>query len=286
MKDSVIAYCGVPGSFGHIMAVRHFGNDNIFVGTLREEDIFIKMEKGEAQFGVTSLENNWIGSIREHFDQLIAHRVFIIGDEYLSSVHNLIAIRVKGKTLEERVQMIRKVLSHPTSLRQCRPFLDAHPYMEPTVFSDTGRSSQYVADMADPAIAAIASLEAARIYGLDIIVPNIQASSSNITRYAYLGCEEISDAECNKGSIVTVLKHRPGELFRLLEILANYNCNITWIEQRMPKDDLDGCVVVVDFEFSKGTVSNLGKMFENMREITKSFRVLGVYKSICADLVH
>ncbi len=284
MRDRSIAYCGVPGSFSHVMAVRHFGKDNIFVGTLRPEDIFTLMEQREAQFGVVALENNWMGPIREIFDLLLKNNVQIVGDEYLTVVHNLVGIRVKSKTSEERIKQVRKVLSHPKSLEQCRPFLDLHPYMEPTVFSDTGRAAQYVADLGDPKVAAIAGIEAAKIYNLDILSAGVQASSSNITRFAYLCAETCQDYPPNKSSIIVTLAHTPGQLYRVLEVLARDQCNLTWIEQRCVSD-LE-VVVFVDFKFPESHFREIGRTFDDIQRVAKTLRILGVYHSRQADIVH
>lgn len=284
MRDRSIAYCGVPGSFSHVMAVRHFGKDNIFVGTLRSEDIFTLMEQREAQFGVVTLENNWMGPIRENLDLLLANNVQIVGDEYLTVVHHLLGVRVKSKTTDERIKQVRKVLSHPKSLEQCKPFLDQHPYMEPTVFSDTGRAAQYVADLGDPKVAAIASVEAAKIYNLDILCTSVQASSSNITRFAYLCREKHQDLPPNKSSIIATLAHIPGQLYRVLEVLARDQCNITWIEQRCVSDH--EVVVFVDFEFPESHFPELERTFDDLRRVTTSLRILGVYHSKQADIVH
>lgn len=286
MKDSTIAYFGVPGSFGHLMAVRHFGKDNIFVGTQNQEEVFKCMDRGDAQYGVVTLENNWVGPLRENFDHILAHKVFIVGDEYLIALHHLISVKVKSKTIEERIAMVRKVLSHPKSLEQCSTFLAAHPYMEPTVFSDTGRSAQYVADMGDPSIAAIATREAARIYNLDILCENVHSSSYNITRYGFIGREEYFDPDANKGSIIATVEHKPGQLFRLLEVLARDDCNVTWIEQRLLGEDLLNCLIFVDFEFPGYAKIDYNKTFEDLRSVVKDLRVLGVYKSVQPGTLH
>ena len=285
MKDSIIAYFGVPGSFSHVMAVRHFGKDNTFVGTRRLDDICVLMEQREAQYGVVPLENNWAGPIRENFDLILNHRVFLIADEYLEAVHNLVGVRVKGQSLEERVRAVRKVISHPKTLELCRPFLEQHPLMEPTIVSDTGRAAQYVSDLGDPAVAAIASTEAARIYTLDVLSPNIQASG-NVSRFGFLGVEPASGIEPNKASIIVTVLNKPGQMLKVLQILADHDCNVSWVEQRTVANEKDDCVIFLDFEFPENKQLDAENLFEQVRRDSKTLRIVGVYRSNRVEPLH
>lgn len=279
-KDRTIAYCGVPGSFSHGIAVRHFGKDNVFLGTLSWHDVFELMEKGEAEYGVIPLGNNSMGAVRENFDDLCNFHVHILSEAYSTAIHCLLGVKVNGKSTEERVAAIRKVLSHPKALEQCKPFLDAHPQIEPTFFSDTGRASQYVSDLGDPTVGAIASMEAARIYNLDILLSQIELRGSSITRYALLCRDLLSDPEANKASIVIKVRDKPGELFKVLRILADENYNLIWIEQRPDPEDIIDARVFMDFSFPSNSRTKVHQTLASISNIALNLKVLGIYRSL------
>lgn len=286
MKNSTIAYCGVPGSFSHTAAVLHFGKDNTFIGTLRFLDIFSLIEKGQAEYGVVSFENSQTGPIRENLDHLLNHGVYLVGDEYLCSVHNLLSVPSRGKTAEERLGDIHRVVSHHRAIEQCHTFFEAHPQIEPVVFSDTGRAAQLVADANDPSLAAIAGIEASRIYGLDVLCPSIQASSRNLTRFGFVARERQFDSNANKSSIICSLEHKPGSLLRILEVLAAGEFNVSFIEQRSLSEDLSDVGVFIDFEFPLNRNTEIELVFQELAKVVKSLRVVGVYRSRIADRMH
>ena len=194
-------------------------------------------------------------------------------------------VRVKSKTIEERIRGIRKVVSHPRSLNQCSTFFEEHPYMDPTVFSDTGRAAQYVADLGDPSVAAIASIEAAKVYNLEILMENVHSATVNMTRYGFLSTAREHITDPNKGSIIAILPHQPGQLFRLLEILARDQYNLTWIEQRPRPGTLDEFIVFLDFEFPERLQVDYAQTLADLRTVAKDLRELGVYRSLRENLV-
>src|SRR5271156_1675810 len=122
-----IAIQGELGSFSHEAAIKMEPRATIVSCALSAE-VFELVEKGEVCAAVIPIENSLAGSVVEHFDLLFQSNVQIERESLLRIRHNLIG--VPGSKVED----IRKVLSHPVALAQCRRFFDQHPSMTPTPF--------------------------------------------------------------------------------------------------------------------------------------------------------
>ena len=71
-------------------------------------------------------------------------------------------------------------------MEQSREFFRKHPAIELIPFFNTARSAQMVSESGDPAKGAVASRQAAKLYGLEILAANINYNSANRTLYKVL----------------------------------------------------------------------------------------------------
>ena len=79
---------------------------------------------------------------------------------------------------------MRRVLSHPVALGQCRLWLARHlPDAELVSAWDTAGSAEIVARKRNPALAAIAARHAADVYGLVPLAERIEDDPTNQTRF-------------------------------------------------------------------------------------------------------
>ena len=79
---------------------------------------------------------------------------------------------------------IRRVLSHPVALGQCRIWLSEHlPDVELVSAWDTAGSAEIVAQEGNPALAAIAARPAADAHGLVPLAERIEDDPTNQTRF-------------------------------------------------------------------------------------------------------
>src|SRR5690349_743143 len=111
-----VAIQGETGSFSHEAAKRMVPG-SIIVACARSAEVFDRVERGSVDAAVIPIENSLAGSVTEHFDLLLARKVFVQQEYRLRIVHNLIA--APGMKLSD----IRRVYSHPVALDQCRDFL-------------------------------------------------------------------------------------------------------------------------------------------------------------------
>ena len=210
-----IAIQGEPGSFSHAAATRFAasaGETARIVHCSLSPEVFSALVRSEVDAAVIPIENSLAGSVSEHFDLMLTHDVTIVRESLLRIKHNLIAI--SGTQIDQ----IDRVFSHPVALAQCRRFLSEHPRMESFAFYDTAGSVKQLVELRDSHAAAIASEEAARYYGAEILASGIEDNPENFTRFFYLrrSAEVTPEAAANKLSLAFTVENRVGTLVAAL----------------------------------------------------------------------
>jgi prephenate dehydratase len=193
-------------------------------------EVFEQVVAGTVDAAVLPIENSLHGSVAEHYDLLLAQPVRISRESLLRVHHNLIAR--PGVKLAE----VRKAMSHPVALSQCRRWLAAHPEIEAVNFYDTAGSVKHILAAGLNDVGGIAPELAARQYGGEVLVAGIEDHAENFTRF-FLLVREGGDAskgleQPNKASVAFSVEHRPGTLVKALEELARAGVNLTKIESR------------------------------------------------------
>ena len=127
---------------------------------------------------------------------------------------------------------ITEVYSHPQGFSQCSLFFKEHPVMRQFNYFNTAKAAELVAEKKDPHMAAVAGVQAADQYGLEILARGINTNKSNYTRFIIISREQELVPEADKITLIVSLKHQPGSLYRLLAHFAQQNINMTNIESR------------------------------------------------------
>ncbi len=232
-------------------------------------DVVEAVVSGEIDAGVLPIENSIEGSVNITLDLLYDQKVKIIGEVIVPVVHHLLA--------KVGVEKIHTIASHPQALAQCRCFIRGQfGGVELKTTSSTASAAKLAAETRG--VAAIASVESAKIYGLSILVENIQDVSGNFTRFAVLGCKSIPlSGGVYKTSVILHLKHnRAGALYELLEEFAKRDIDLTKIESRPTKKALEDYLFYVDF---KGYIKEerIAFLLEGVRKHVDRLKVLGSY---------
>ncbi len=191
-------------------------------------EVFERLENGTATMAVLPIENSLHGSVFEHYDLLLDSGVAVVGETLLHIQHNVIA--APGVKLAD----VRRIMSHPVALSQCRRWLREHPEIEVVPFYDTaGSVKQLMASGARDA-AGIAPELAARQYGAEVLVSGVEDHRENYTRFYVLVTEAAGgwSPDANKLSVAFSLEHRPGSLIEALEVFRRAALNLTKIESR------------------------------------------------------
>lgn len=269
--DTKVVYQGVLGSFGEAALNRYFGKNKTTVVNLEEfEDVFRSVSNGEADYGIVPIENSHTGSISDVYDLFRKYRCFIVGEVNQPAIQNLLAIR--GAKLSD----IKTVYSHMQGFLQTKVFLDKHKEFETVPMSNTAISAQYVSDQKDKTKAAIASIEAAQKYDLEVLEESINTEKNNTTRFIVISNMPECDEHSNKISLSFTMPNISGALSRVLLIFAKNNLNMLKIESRP--------ILNKNFEYFF-YVDISGNLFdeevkaalEELANVTSYFEVLGNY---------
>ncbi len=228
-RPAKVGYLGPETTFTHMAAAKFFGHAPQFLPLGNITEVFEEVERRRADFGVVPVENSVEGTVALTLDGLHDFKVKLCGEIYLPISHDLIS-------QSGRVDKIKRILSHPHALAQCRGWLQRHLPAVPTEeVVSTAQAARWAS--VDPSVAAIASPMAATTYNLQIVAKSIEDFEGNTTRFLVLGQQCPRPSGNDKTSLLLSLEDRPGSLFRLLEPLAEREVNLTKIQSRPVKDE-------------------------------------------------
>jgi len=265
-----VAIQGEAGSFSHEAAKRLLPGSMI-VSCARSAEVFQRLERGSVEAAVIPIENSLAGSVAEHFDLLLASKVFIQKEFRLRIVHNLIAAPgVKFGNL-------RRAYSHPVALDQCRDFFRRYPKIQATPFYDTAGSVKHVTAEALPDSAGIAGEQAAAVYKGRILRAGIEDNKRNFTRFFLLrrGYRVLPGAD--KTSVAFGLKNVPGALYRALKVFESRDISLSKIESRPMRGRPWEYVFYADF--LRGNDKTARAALKELGTVADLVKVLGIYPS-------
>ena len=167
---------GELGSNSHMAALSLLPQAAIVPSTL-SIDALDRVLSGEVEGCVLPIENSLHGSVLEHYDLLLARPLSMVRELNLPIRHNLIA--APGVSLAD----LRRALSHPVALSQCRRWLAAHPNLDAVSFYDTAGAVKHILEHRLTDAAAIAPVLAAEVYGGTVLLPNLEDHAENYTRF-------------------------------------------------------------------------------------------------------
>jgi prephenate dehydratase len=267
-----IAYQGTKASFSEMAIEKFFGGGIEAIGKITFEDVFKSLESGDVDLAALPIENSLIGPIFENFDLFARHEATIVGEVCLPIEHCLVGR--KGQKVEE----IKKVYSHPKALAQCTGFFQTHPSAEPTLHFDTAGAVREVAERGELHSAAIGSRKTAEVYGLEILKEHLEDDKSNTTRFLFLKKGNQSDMQQKAGkcSLLFSLKHVPGALARVLNILAEHQLNLMQIVSRPIREKPFEYLFFVDILFSSNV--SMDEVLNILRQETETLKLLGLYE--------
>ncbi len=270
-KSGVIACQGTEGAFSHLAAKNLFEKGKIsFYGSF--ESVFAAVESGEADFGVVPVENSSAGSVHEVYDLILKYRHYIVGAAVLKVNENLLG--VQGSKLND----IKTVYSHSQALSQSEAFIKEHGFT-PVQYANTALAAKFVAEKGDKTCAAIGSVQAAESYGLTVLAKNIQTVKANSTRFVVISKRLIIPEKANKASVVFMLPHVTGSLYKTLDRFASHGLNLTKIESHAARNGKFEYEFYLDFSGNVQEADTV-KLLCALCEELPDFAFLGNYKEI------
>jgi chorismate mutase/prephenate dehydratase len=263
-----VAYLAPPATFTHQAARERFGEAVQYHPSRTIAEIFEDVERGRAQFGVVPIENSIDGAVNVSLDRLVQTDLIIAGELTLEIAQQLLS---RAADLKD----VKRVLSHPQGLGQCRGWLAEHlPEVPQEETASTAGAAEIAAN--DPTVAAIASELAGRLYNVPVLRRRIEDNRQNTTRFLVIGRRACAPTGRDKTSIVFAMPNQPGALYRILEPFARTGLNLTKIESRPAKRMPWEFVMFVDFEGHRETPVVAGALSE-AAERTVYLKVLGSY---------
>ncbi len=222
-----VAFQGEKGAYSEIASKKLFGEKISTSPSFSFDEVFRKVKNGDVNFGIIPVENSLTGIIFETYDLLLKYSLTIVGEANLKINHQLISNK------NYKLNQIKKIYSHPQALSQCSEFIKSLKNAEPVPAYDTAGSALLFKDEKHEAIAAIASMEAAKLYNLKILKRDIQNNKENFTRFLAISKKKINRKFGKpKTSICFELKNMTGVLFKALSVFALRDIDLLKIESR------------------------------------------------------
>ncbi len=270
VQKARVVFQGAEGAYSQMAMLKYFGEDvdSFHVDTFR--DAMCAIEEGSADFAVLPIENSTAGIVSEIYDLLVEFENYIVGEQIIKIEHCLLG--VPGTDIDQ----IRTVYSHPQSLMQSARYLNAHENWKQISMQNNAFAARKVIEDLDLSQAAIASEQAAKIYGLDILERGVNQSTDNSTRFIIVTNQKIFLKNAAKVSLCLEVSHESGSLYRILSHFIYNNLNMCKIESRPIEERNWEYRFFIDFEGNlvDGAVKNA---LRGLREEARSMKILGNY---------
>jgi chorismate mutase/prephenate dehydratase len=267
-SELTVAFLGPPATFSHMACIEHFGSSVRMLPENTIQDVFEAVEREKADYGVVPIENSTEGPVSLTSDMFIQSEAKICAEIMIRVSHDLLSR--SGNAGE-----VQKIYSHPQALGQCREWLRKNfPHVQLEGTGSTAKAAQLV--MEDPKAAAIASSLAASLYGLKVVVSQIGDHLNNYTRFLVLGRQGAEGTGRDKTSVLFVVSHAPGTLFRVLQIFYEKGINLTKIESRPNKGKPWEYIFFIDFE-GHARDSHVAQALHEVKGHVLFMKLLGSY---------
>jgi len=265
-----VAFLGPEGTFTQQAVLKHFGHSVRALPLTSIEEVFREVESGTADFGVVPIENSSEGTVNNTLDMFLTSSLGICGEVELRIHQNLMGRMASLADVE-------RICAHPQALAQCRGWLAENLNgVERVPVSSNAEGARRARD--EEGTAAIAGSTAAELYGLNMLVPEIEDRPDNTTRFLVIGSKATSSSGADRTTLLVSAAHTdaPGALFRLLEPFARHRISMTRIESRPSRRRKWDYVFFIDLE-GHASAEPLAAALAEIKGQASLCRVLGSY---------
>ena len=271
-ETAIVACQGVEGAYSGIACEKLFKRPSIFYFSSFDA-VFSAIEKGLCRYGVIPVENSTAGTVNAVYDLMRKHDFRIVRSVRVKIDHNLL---VKPGTKPED---IREIYSHAQAIAQCSAFLQSMPNVKVIPCENTAVAAKKVAESQDKGIAALSSRSCSKLYGLEILKADVQDSGNNHTRFICISKNLEIYPGADRTSLMMVLPHEPGSLYRLLSRFNALGINLTKLESRpMPERSFE-FMFYFDLDTSVYSPRFIQLMGE-LPDISEEHEYLGSYSEV------
>lgn len=266
--ERAVAFQGAPGANSHI-AVREAFPDGLPLPCFSFEDAIDAVKEGRADRAMIPIENSLHGRVADIHFLLPESGLTITGEHFLPIRYGLMGTG--------SLDQVRRAMSHPQALGQCRHWLKARGIM-PAAYPDTAGAAAVIAEMADPAVAALAPPGAAELYGLNLLASDLADAEHNMTRFVVLARE--AQAQPAEGPVMTTfifeVRNVPAALYKALGGFATNGVNMTKLESYQRGGSFAATEFYADIVGGPGDPT-IDRALEELKFHSKWMRVLGTY---------
>ena len=271
-QQAMVACQGVEGAYSQIACEKIFKNPMILYFK-NFEGVFNAIDQGLCQYGILPIENSTAGSVKKVYDLMIRHDFSIVRSFRLKIDHNLL---VNPST---KMEDIKEIYSHEQALGQCNEFLSGLSGAKLIPMENTAAAAEMVSQSGRKDVAAIASRSCAELYGLSCLKAAIQDKGNNYTRFICISKGLQIYPGADKASIMMVLDHRPGALYKVLARMYVLGINVTKLESRpLPDRDFE---FMFYFDLDTSIYSQeFVQLICELNNLCDEFKYLGSYSEV------
>ena len=284
-RATKVAFQGIDGSYSHLMGrsllsspgvsnkvSTALGNDTEFVGYASFKEAVAAVESGACDIGILPIENTTSGGINDVYDLLLNSRVSIVGEEKFNVQHCLIALE------EVPVSHLQTVYCSQLAVTECGQFLGTIPKCAIQYAADSATALKELKESGDKHRAAIASEEAAEMFGLKVLKRKIANHDETFTRYIIVSksAVKVDPRVTGKVSIAMSTLNKAGALVDTLVVFKEHGINLTKLESRPIPGNTWEEMFYVDFIGNLDT-PDVKAALADVTKLTRFIKVLGCY---------
>lgn len=272
-----IAFLGKRGSYSHLAARNYaarYQEHLVEMSCNTFEQIFEKVQSGEADYGILPLENTTSGAINEVYDLLQHTDLSLVGE---------LAYPIKHCVLVNEQDDLRKIdtlYSHPQVIQQCSQFIRSLERVHIEYCESSSHAMQLVASLNKPNIAALGNEDGGHLYGLRVLKKDIANQENNITRFIVLAKNPVvvSPQIHTKTLLLMSTSQQAGALVDALLVFKKYHINMTKLESRpiygKPWEEMFYLEIEANINHPQTR-----QAFEELKSYSNYLKVLGCYPS-------
>lgn len=271
-QSAMVACQGVEGAYSQLACEKIFANPMImYFKTF--DGVFQAIDQGLCQYGILPIENSTAGSVTKVYDLMIQHNFYIARTFRLKVDHNLLAN--PGAKLED----IQEIYSHEQAINQCSAFLHSLKGVNVVPVANTAVAAEMVAASGRKDVAALSSRSCMELYNLKNLAASVQDKGNNRTRFICISKNMEIYPGSDKTSIMMVLSHKPGALYKVLARIYSLGINVTKLESRPIPDREFEFMFYFDLETSIYSDQFAVLMCE-LESLCEEFKYLGSYTEV------
>ncbi len=263
-----VSFQGAPGCNGH-RAAGEYAPDALALPCFSFEDALEAVRDGRAGRAIIPIENSQHGRVADIHFLLPESGLHIVGEHFMPIHHALMALGDGPFT---------HAWSHPQALGQSRHFLRERNIV-PLAYADTAGAAAHVAELGDPAAAAIAPAIAAELYGLRIVAHNVEDAPDNMTRFVVLARDPLDPAAIPGLAMTTLVfevKNIPAALYKAMGGFATNGVNMTKLESYQQGASFSATMFYADIVGAPGDPA-VDRALDELAFHCKELRLLGTY---------